>query len=57
MDKVWVVEELRKDKTSAIMGVHTTLESAHEEVREWEAIEKHDNSGELYTITVMRVRK
>jgi hypothetical protein len=56
MDKVWIVEEIRKDMTTAIMGVHSTLASAQEEVREWEEIVKNDGSGELYTITVMRVR-
>ena len=57
MDKVWIVEEIRKDKTTAIMGVHATLESAHQEVLEWEEVVRNDKSGELYTITVMRVRK
>ena len=56
MDKVWIVEELRKDMTSVIMGAHATLASAREDVREWEEIVKNDGSGELYTITVMRVR-
>ena len=56
MDKVWIVEEIRKDMTTAIMGVHSTLASAREDVREWEKIVKNDGSGELYTITVMRVR-
>ena len=56
MDKVWIVEEIRKDMTTAIMGVHSALASAQQEVREWEEIVKKDDSGELYTITVMRVR-
>ena len=62
MDKVWIVEEITEikglgDMKSAIMGVHASLASAQEEVRGWEKIAKNDNSDELYTITVMRVRK
>ena len=56
MNKVWIVEEIREDMTSVIMGAHATLTSAREDVREWEEIVKNDGSGELYTITVMRVR-
>ena len=53
MDKVWIVEEIREDMTTAIMGAHATLASAREDVIGWEAVE--DNKC-LYTVTVMRVR-
>ena len=53
MDKVWIVEEIREDMTTEIMGVHATLASAREDVLGWEAVE--DNKC-LYTVTVMRVR-
>ena len=62
MDKVWIVEEITEikglgDMKFAIMSVHASLASAQEEVRGWEEIAKKDNSDDLYTITVMRVRK
>tara|TARA_B110000858_G_scaffold128036_1_gene145616 strand:- start:35 stop:277 length:243 start_codon:yes stop_codon:yes gene_type:complete len=53
MDKVWIVEEIREDMTTAIMGAHATLASARNEVLEWEAVEGNKC---LYTITVMRVQ-
>ena len=53
MDKVWIVEEIREDMTTEIMGVHSALASARKEVLEWEAVE--DNKC-IYTVTVMRVR-
>lgn len=53
MNKVWILEEIREDMTTGIMGAHATLASAREDMIGWESVE--DNKC-LYTITVMRVQ-
>ena len=54
MDKVWIVEEVRKDNTSVILDVHKSLESAKASILGWEQCD--DDSVQFHTVTVMRLQ-
>ena len=54
MNKVWIVEEVRRDQTSVILDVHSSLKSAQISIEEWEKCD--DNARSYHTVTVMRVQ-
>jgi len=54
MNKVWIVEEIRDDYSTQVMGVHSGLASARKEVLKCEALE--DNKCN-YLITGMTVQR
>ena len=54
MNKVWIVEEVRNDKTSVILDVHSSLKSAQISIEEWKKCD--DSSRAFHTVTGMRVQ-